>query len=252
MKINNRNKLLVAAAVGLALSTLTARGQLITGTSQGAFVNPLPPTGNVQVFNPSSGTYAALSNFYTGTATPGSNSTSQTGVTFFGTLFSPLSTTLNPLGTTGPVGIGYFVYSNGNTVAGSTVDSIDFSLRLDFSGTGGPLLNASPFRISLDGGAAGPGFIDNQFTITNPGGGSFTLAGTAYNYAFSFDTTSVNIPEAGSGSQSSAVDNLYVTFTSTPVPEPTTYALAGVLALAGIVGLRRFRGKGIQSRAQAL
>ena len=230
--------------MGLALTALTARAQLISGSSQGAFSNPVP-TATVQYFNPAVGTFATLANFYTGTATGGSNSTSQTGVTFFGSLFSPLSLTLaGP--STGPIGVGYFVYSNGNTIAGTTSDTIDFSLKLDFTASGGPLINATPFRLSLDGGPAGPSFIDNQFTITNPGGGSFTLGTTVYNYAFSFDTTSVNIPEAGSGLQSSAVDNLYVTFTTgrlTGVPEPSTYALSGVLALGGIVALRRFRRK---------
>jgi hypothetical protein len=242
MKHNRSLRLFLAAATGLALTGLIAHAQLISGSSQGAFINPLPPTGNVQVFNPSSGTFSTLSNFYTGNASPGSNSTSQTGVTFFGTLFSPLSLTLNPLAATGPIGVGYFVYSNGNTVIGTTVDTIDFSLKLDFTASGGPLINATPFTIKLDGGAAGPSFVDNQFTISNPGVGSFTLGATTYNYSFSFDTTSVIIPEAGSGLQSSAVDNLYITFTA--VPEPSTYALSGVLALGGIVALRRFRRKG--------
>ena len=244
MKSSNRIKLVVAAAMGLALTALTARAQLISGSSQGAFTNPVP-TSTVQYFNPSSGTFGTLANFYTGTAIGGSNSTSQTGVTFFGSLFSPLSLTLTPGASTGPIGVGYFVYSNGQTVSGTTSDSIDFSLKLDFAGSGGPLITATPFRIRLDGGALDAGYVDNAFSITNPGGGSFTLGANTYDYTFAFDTTTVIIPEAGSGLQSSAVDNLYVTFTSrgAPVPEPSTYALAGVLALGGIATLRRFRNR---------
>ena len=236
---------MLVAAGGLAFTGINAHAQLITGLSQGAFTNPLPPVGNVEVFNPSIGTFATLANFYTGSAIPGSNSTSQTGVTFFGTLFSPLNFNLTPGTSTGPLGIGYFVYSNGQTITGTTVDTIDFSSKLDFTGSGGPLLNSTPFQIKLDGGhSSGPGFVDNQFTITNPGGGSFVLNGTTYDYSFSFDATSVIIPEAGSGQQSSSVNNLYVTFSSlSSVPEPSTYALAGVLALGGIAALRRFRGR---------
>jgi hypothetical protein len=237
----------MAAATGLAFSGLIAHAQLITGTSQGSFQNPLPAVGNVQVFNPSIGTFGSLANFYTGTAIAGSNSTSQTGVTFFGTLFTPLNFNLLANGSTGPLGVGYFVYSNGNTIPGTTVDSIDFSLKLDFTGAGGPLLNSTPFNIELDGGAADATFVDNQFSISNPGGGSFVLDGINYNYSFSFDSTAILIPEAGSGLQSSAVNNLYVTFVGTPVPEPSTYAMAGVLALGGIVTLRRLRGKGART-----
>ena len=105
-----RLKLLLAAATGLAFSGLVGHAQLISGSSQGAFLNPLPAVGNVQVFNPSIGTFATLANFYTGSAIAGSNSTSQTGVTFFGTLFSPLNFNLTPGLSTGPLGIGYFVY----------------------------------------------------------------------------------------------------------------------------------------------
>jgi len=244
-----RLKLLLGAAIGLAFSGLVSHAQLITGSSQGAFTNPLPPAGNVQVFNPSIGTFATLANFYTGTAIAGSNSTSQTGATFFGTLFSPLNINLNPLGSTGPIGVGYFVLSNGNTVPGTTVDTIDFSLRLDFSGIGGgPLINSTPFRLKLDGGPADGSFVDNQFTVSNPGGGDFVVGGTTYNYSYSFDANSVIIPEAGSGLQSSSVNNLYVTFRA--VPEPSTYALAGVMALGGITALRRLRRKGTMATAQ--
>jgi len=244
MKPRNSIRILLAAATGLALTALSANAQLITGSSQGAFTNPVPPAGNVQYFSPSVGTFGTLANFYTGTAIGGSNSTSQTGVTYFGTLFSPLSLTLSPIGSTGPIGVGYFVYSNGNTVPGTTVDTIDFSLKLDFTGSGGPLINSTPFNIKLDGGAAGAGFVDNQFTVSNPGGGSFVMGGNSYNYVYSFDANSVIIPEAGSGLQSSSVNNLYVTFTrGSPVPEPSTYALAGVMALGGITALRRLRRK---------
>jgi MYXO-CTERM domain-containing protein len=79
--------------------------------------------------------------------------------------------------------------------------------------------------------------------------GSVIINGTTYGYA---SVVSNNTGTLFDGSNTQA--GIQFQFVATPVPEPSTYALAGVLALGGIVAYRRRRNSSsaLVPSAQAL
>ncbi len=237
-----RRSALVACAALLATGVSFA--QSLVGTSRGAFFGPTP--AGVTIYNPSAGTHSAYAEFYSGEPVPGT--VVSTGVIFTGTMFNPLTVGFNGAGTSGPVGVGNITFVNGTTIEGTTAETVKLSLALDFTDSGGPLIVASNFMLTLDGGAAGGGFVDNRFSITPATGGSFKWGGQNFVYTFSVDGGSRIVPESlGGGFDFTASANLYVTISTAEgvpaVPEP---AAAGWLAgAAGLVvagmGRRRCR-----------
>ena len=127
-------------------------------------------------------------------------------------------------------------------------DLLDITGTLDLSG-----LTAGGFLIDLDtlltGGGTNPGAMANFAAFNVPYGPAVSwefvrasggIVGTFDSGDFAFDLAGVVNPfDNGSFSVTNVGNSLFVTFT--PVPEPGTWALMGVLLLAGIGYSRRKR-----------
>lgn len=218
-----RSKFAIAAALGLAFSALAANAQLLVVNvrSQATFSGFVGGTNN-NVSN--NGAINGTEVITTGTPSG----------TPFTITYNPISgpSVLN-LSTPDTLNTGTFNFSSPTSPLNyftslSLTRSIDFDNNGVFDVTNSFTLNLTPF--SSPNGLTGVTYaiIPVQFF------GTATINGQAYAYA-----------EVVSGSTGTLFDGQNNTaavqfqFIATPVPEPSTYALAGALALGGIVALRR-------------
>lgn len=228
MKLRFQSKLLIVAALGLAFSGLAAHAQLVVNVRQQATFGPFVGGSNNNVTN--------------------NGSINTTEVVTTGTpAASPFSITYNPL--TGPsvVTLNTGTLNTTSLLFNSTLTplnyftSVGMTLRTDFDNNGvfdltqAYTINLSPF--TSPNGLTGVNYaiVPQQFF------GSVLINGLVYGYA---SVVSNSIGTLFDGSSTTAA--VQFQFLATPVPEPSTYALAGVLALGGIIALRR-RAKSTRS-----
>ena len=223
MKLSPRYKILFAAAIGLAFSAVAARAQLLVNVNQQATFSPFTGGTNNNVTN--NGTFNTTEVITTGTP-----------------LASPFSITYNAL--SGPSLV---------TLSTGTLDTATFT----FHSTINPLTYFTSLGVTINTDFDNDGIIDltqaytlNLSPFTAPNGltgvsysivptnyfGSVIINGNYYAYA---SVVSNNTGTLFDGS--STVAAIQFQFLATPVPEPSTYALFGVMALGGIVWLRRRR-----------
>jgi len=127
-----------------------------------------------------------------------------------------------------------FTITNGRNLLNSTATSAQFALSISLTSpeAHSGLLTTIPFTI--DNTPNNGGLIDDAFTISAAPIAPFDYAG--YRVQFTFVAPpAFQIPE----NQSMPAGALYVNFT--PVPEPSTYALAGAALLVGLIGWRTVR-----------
>jgi len=221
MKLKTRYpRYLIAAAIGLA-SAVAASAQLLTLNGLTAqFQNLVPP----------------------GTGTINNGATVQT---FQSSAEAPSMLLTNTLQ---PVPQDFMVGEAANFVTFSVLDSDKIAtslspvgavdLQFDFDFQGGAATdftivytytktfeNADFFSYTLTPGVQSGAFMIDEFNYT------YTIVGDGM-------SGSVGIGADASIGQSSL--NMDISFTA--VPEPSTYALFGVIALGGIVAFRRYRG----------
>jgi hypothetical protein len=217
-------KLAFAAAIVLAFSAVAAHAQLLVlNVREQATFGPTVGGSNTNVTN--NGTFNTTEVITTGTP-----------------VGTPFSITYNPL--TGPstVALNTGTLNTATFVFNSTITPLSYFtsegvvLGIDFDNNGtidlvqNYTLNLSPF--TAPNGLTGISYsiIPQQFF------GSVLINGQTYGYA---SVVSNNTGTLFNGSSTTAA--IQFQFLATPVPEPSTYALAGVLALGGIVVLRRRR-----------
>lgn len=218
-------KIGLAAALGLAFSAMVAHAQLLVVNvrSQATFGPFVGGTNNNVTNNGSIDTQEVVS---TGT----SNNASQFSVTYnpiIGPQVLDLSTDSGTLNT------GTFTFTSPQTPLDyfssvGLVRSLDFDNNGSWDVTQNYTLNLNPF--TAPNGLTGVNYsiIPVQFF------GATTINGQDYGYASVISGSTGTLFD---GSNNTA--EVQFQFLATPVPEPSTYALAGVAALAGIVLLRR-------------
>jgi hypothetical protein len=226
MKLRPTSKLVFAAAIGLAFTALTAHAQLVVNVSQTAtFSNFVGGINNSVTNNGSTNINQVIT-----TGTP---------------LASQFSITYDPL--TGPSVVPFITGTLNTTtfVFNSTIaplnyfSSVNVAIATDFDSNGVTDL-VQNYTLTLAPFAAPNGFNGVAYEIIPVEFfGSVVINGTTYGYA-SVVSNSVGVLFDGSNTEAA----VQFQFLATPVPEPSTYALAGVAALGGIVALRRRRSGG--------
>ncbi len=224
MKLRFKSKLLLAAALGVAFTALAAQAQLlvVNVTQRGTFG---PFVGGTNNFVSNNGGTNVAEVITTGTP-----------------ISTPFSITYNPL--VGPsvldlsMGAGTlntatFVF-NSSQLPQNYFTSVGVVLDTDFESDGiwdltqSYTLGLSPF--TAPNGLSGVNYtiIPDQFF------GAVTINDADYSYASVVSNSQGTLFD---GSNTSAA--IQFQFIATPVPEPSTYALAGMAVLGSIVVLRR-------------
>jgi len=222
MKLNT-----IVMASALALAFAQAQAADVEGSTAGAWVNPLPGTATTTGVGTSVFTWGDS----TGFGTPPNQ------LSFAGGLFASAFETKFKVGT-----ISYF---NGTTALGTTADTVDLALTLNFSAPAlGPVVSNYGFSLITTPNVGTPDenadfvSLPSLFSTT-----SFFIGSTEYRvkltgfenvvgdgFLVSSDTE-FHVREGGTAS----ADLFAVVTTATPVPEPETYAL--MLAGLGVVGM---------------
>lgn len=230
-----RSKFAIAAALGLAFSGLVANAQLLVVNvrSQATFG---PFTGGINNGVTNNGAIDTAEVITTGTSTSGGQ---------FTITYNPIigPAVLDLSAGSGTLNTGTFNFHSPQTPLDYfSVLGLERSLDFDNDGiwdvTQNYTLNLTPF--TAPNGLTGVNYaiIPVEFF------GSATINGQVYSYA--------SVVSGATGTLFDGSDNtaaVQFQFIATPVPEASTFALAGVAALGGIVLLRRrfSGGKSVQA-----
>lgn len=223
MRLRSLSKSSIAAALGLAFLAVGAHAQLLVNVSQQATFGPFIGGVNNNVTN--NGSLNTTQVITTGTPSE-----------------APFSITYNPL--TGPssVNLNTGTLNTATFVFDSTLTPLDYFssvgvlIQTDFDNDGVFDLSQS-YSLNLATFTAPNGLTGVSYEIIpDQFFGSVVINGLEYGYA---SVVSNSVGTLFDGSSTTAA--IQFQFLATPVPEPSTYALAGVAALLGIVALRRHR-----------
>lgn len=236
----NTIKSVLAAASVLALSAVSANAQLLISSVTSSF-NNFANGGASAAANTSATTGVGSSSFFTGSPTNpfGNPPDIKTGTSFAsaGAANGP-GFPVSPAPTFDVV-LGNFNWQNGVTDAGTSYLNADFNFSFTITTNAGVFAVNRTSTITFDGPILDG--ANDQFIFTNVAGGTFSTLTQVYNYGiFVVDVNSNDASNVSLGEQASANTRLVLRVLS-PVPEPSTYALFGVVALMGMVAVRRFR-----------
>jgi len=216
----------IVLASALCLAFAQAQAADVEGSTSGKWVNPVPGAATV--------TGVGTSTFTWGDSSAFGGPPNQLG--FTGDVFASAFETSFKVGT-----ISYF---NGTTALGTTADTVDLALTLNFtapalgdvSGNYGFSLNSTP-NVGTPDENADFVSLPSLFSTT-----SFLIGSTEYRVKLTgFEnvvgdgflastSTEFHVREGGTASA-----DLYAVVTTAPIPEPETYAL--MLAGLGVVGM---------------
>jgi len=220
--------LLVAAAAAIP----SARAQLyLTGNIYGAFQDPGLPHTTVT-------NGPVVSTFESGDPYrpyPPYNDT-KTSITFTGASFTDL-------GSGDPLVLQSIKFKNGITLLGTTATNATLDLFVNVSNLGISDLKVTTLTFDIDNtDNSGVSNIPDLFKIGYTPLAEFTYGDYLVKFTIDFSdpawvTDGVGIPEGKKG----LTGDIYVTMSFTPIPEPSTYAIAGAALLGGVVLLRRFK-----------
>lgn len=242
MKLRLNPKIVLAATLGLAFSAMSAQAQLLINLKESAtFSNFVGGTNNNVTNNGSTSSGGVNTSEVITTGTP---------------VAAPFSITYNPLTSalptnvtlnTGTLNTSTLVFNSTLTPL-STFSSLLETITYDFDNNGSVdltqqyAINLSPF-ISPNGlTGINYSIVPVQFF------GNVVINGLTYGYA-SVVSNSIGTLFDGSNT-TAALQFQFLSTPLTPVPEPSTYALAGVMALGGIVAFRR-RFNGLRGNSQS-
>jgi len=225
MKLRHTSKLVIAAALGLAFTAITAQAQLFVNVNQWATFGP--------IFN------GGINNNVTNPGSLNINQVVRTGTP----LANRFSITYDPqTGPSGPIQLGtgtlvttLFDFKMPN-VPENYFSSVDVKIETDFDNDLAVDL-VQNYTISLTPFTAPGGFRGVRYSIVPVNlFGDVTISGIKYDYA------SVVANDSGTlFNNQSTQAKIQFQFNATPVPEPSSFAMFGVAALGGIVALRRRR-----------
>jgi len=233
MKLRPTSKLVIAAALGLAFTAITAQAALMVNVSQKATFSNFVGGLNNSVSN--NGSFDINQVIKTGT--PAAN---------------PYSITYDPV--TGPsvvtLGTGTLVttFFNFQSVLSplNYFTSVDVSIETDFDNNSTIDL-VQAYTIQLGPFVSGNGFTGVAYSIVPVNYFGFvTINGDVYSYASVVANASGTLFN-NQGTQG----KIQFQFDATPVPEPSSFAMFGVAALGGIVALRRRRSASVSLPALA-
>lgn len=223
MKLRPSSKLLLAAAIGLAFSALSAQAQLLLNVTQratfGAFVGGI---NNGVTNNGSTNTNEVI--------TTGTPIASQFSITY-----DPLTGPANVALVSGTLTTSTFVFNSTLTPL-NYFSSVAVVIETDLDSNGIYDVTQN-YTLSLSSFTSPNGFTGVAYELVplEYFGGVF-FNDNLYGYA-SVISNSTGVLFDGSNTEAA----IQFQFLATPVPEPSTYALAGVVVLGGIVALRRRR-----------
>ncbi|WP_438481961.1 PEP-CTERM sorting domain-containing protein [Oleiharenicola lentus] len=225
MKLRLKSKLLLTATLGLAFSAIVAHAQLMVNVSQRATFGPFVGGINNSVTNNGSTNINQV-------ITTGTPLASQFNITY-DPITGPSMVTLN----TGTLTTTNFIF-NSTITPQNYFSALAVAIETDFDGNGSYDLTQN-YTLSLSPFTSPNGLTGvNYMIVPQQFFGSVMINGSNYGYA---SVVSNNQGTLFDGSSTTAA--IQFQFLATPVPEPSTYALAGVVALGGIVALRRRRNK---------
>lgn len=234
MKLRPSSKLVLAAALGLSALAASASAQILVNVSQRATFGPF--TGGINNNVTNNGTFNVNQVITTGTPL-----NSQFFITY-DPLTGPSNVTLN----FGTLNTTTFVFNAGN-IPQDYFSSVGVMIETDFDSNGiidlvqNYALNLSPFAAPNGLNGVNYSIVPTEFF------GSVSFNGETYGYA-SAVANSVGTLFDGSNTQAA----VQFQFIANPVPESSSFALAGVLALGGIVALRRRRHPALAVSALAV
>ncbi|MBC7366182.1 MAG: PEP-CTERM sorting domain-containing protein [Undibacterium sp.] len=225
MKLRPKSKLLLAAALGLAFTAINAHAQLIVNVRERATFTGFVGGTNNGVSNNGGVNLAETVTTGTPVATP------------FTIVYQPLTGPGNVTLNTGTLNTATFQFTSPVSPA-NFFSSVQVAIDTDFDNNGtydltqNYTLSLSPFTAPNGLSGVNYSIVPQQFF------GSVSINGSSYGYA---SVVSNNSGTLFDGSSTTAAIQFQFLALATPVPEPSTYALFGVLALGGIVALRRRR-----------
>jgi len=224
--------LLAVSTLAIATAVPTAHAQLIlSGSSYGEFVDP-----GLTFTSLTNGPVVSL--FESGVpykpAAPHNHTT--TAITFTGATFSNVAAGEN-------LDLGAIEIRNGITLLGTTASWAAMDLYLNLPDHGIVDFKLTTLLFSIDNTAnAGVGNVPDLFLVGYSAVNPLVLAGSAVNFNLHLSHPEFGIGDGASIAEGSIADlSLYATFDMTPVPEPSTYALAAAALLVGFIAFRRFR-----------
>lgn len=224
--MNTKIRILFATALlGLTAIGGTARAELLlSGRTTGSFVDP--GLEDTTVTNDPEGDSAS---FVTGEpfATPFA-----TSLTFEGASFANIASG-------DPISIGILTIQNGSTLLGTTATEAVFNLGLDLDIPSLGLISLTQFVISIDTTPNSGSAIPDVFGVSFAPPAPVVIPGYVLNFSIEFEPLDLVVSEGATLTKG----DIFVTFSPeiTPIPEPSTYALAGAALLAVVVGVRRMK-----------
>lgn len=235
MKLSSTSKSVFAATIGLAFLAVAAHAQLVVNVSQKATFGPF---------------VGGINNAVTNNGSTNINQVITTGTP----ISDQFKITYDPLTGPGVVSLGNGTLNtttfnfDSSQIPANYFGSVAVKIETDFDSVGGFDL-VQNYTLNLSAFTAPNGFTGvNYVIVPQEFFGSVIINGTTYAYA---SVVSNNTGTLFDGSNTTAA--IQFQFQATPVPEPSTYAMAGVLALGGIVAYRRRKGRAsLVPPAQAL
>lgn len=217
-------KYFVQAAMAASLLSTVAHAQLLlSGRITGTFTGSLG--SHDTLYNSPDGSYA-----YFKSGVPEHPWYPQSMVEFSQQTF----TDIGP----GLVADDIFKVTNGRNWLGTTADAAHFNLWVELTSPENHASLLTPISFSINNTPNGNTNVDDRFQVSSSSIAPFKIGDTLVQFKFSAPG-SYSLHENASG----YVGKLSVNFT--PVPEPSTYAMAGAALLLGFTALRTLRRRAL-------
>lgn len=228
MKLSTRTSLL-AGLLGFAALAAPAQAQLtLSGKAYGTFADELLP--NTTVTNSTTTSVFSSGIPYQPSDTP-------TSITYNGNTFTDV-------GDGGAIALGILNFKNGVTLLDSTATTASLDLFLDLSPVGGPAaLKLTTMSFNLLNTPNNPiGDVPDLYSLSYTEPAVVWLENAKITFSLVFTDGAFLTPAGKPISENGEITtgDIFAHIEITPIPEPSTYAFAGV-AVLGIVALLRRR-----------
>lgn len=232
MKLSTRSSIL-AACLGLAALAAPAQAQLtLSGSAYGTFADEMLP--NTTVSNTTMTSVFSSGIPYRPFAP---YNDTQTSITYVGNTFAGV-------GDGEAIALGILDFKNGVTLLGSTATSATMDLILDLSTVGGPAdFKLSTLSFSLTNtDNNGVDDVADLYSISYTDPAVLWLEDAKVTFSLVFTDGAFLTADGKAVNENGEVTtgDIYANIMITPIPEPSTYAFAGV-AVIGLVALLRRR-----------